>query len=123
MRAFLSLSLVVLAALAAPAYAGALRECMQGCRVVQGGCVEDVQEAYATAKAACEQSGGGRECTKSAKQSRKTADRACRKYTKKTCKPCCKLGGINECRRNEAAVLPAEPQVGGDPVRGRQLLL
>jgi mono/diheme cytochrome c family protein len=103
--------------------AGPLRACMQGCRVLQAGCVEDVQEAYATAKAACEEAGGGRECARDAKQTRKTADRACRKYTKKTCKPCCQTGSINECRRAEGALLPAEPQAGGDPVRGRQLLL
>jgi len=107
---------------AVTARAGALRECMQGCRVVQDGCVEDVQEAYLTARADCEESGGGRECAKGAKQTRKTADRACRK-SKKSCKPCCKLGGINACRRNEGVVLPAEPQESGDPVRGRALLL
>jgi mono/diheme cytochrome c family protein len=117
------LAIVALGALATRARGGPLRECMQGCRVVQTGCVEDVQEAYETARAACEVSGGGRECTKDAKQIRKTADRACRKYTKKTCKPCCKLGGVNACRMGQGAALPAEPQQSGDPVRGRQLLL
>src|SRR5262245_2706416 len=78
---------ILLAWAPAVVHAGALRECTQGCRIVQGGCVEDVQAAYQSARAECETSGGGRDCTRGAKLARKTADRACRKYTKKTCKP------------------------------------
>jgi mono/diheme cytochrome c family protein len=122
-RTALILSILALGAVAATADAGALRECMQGCRVVQGGCVEDAQEAYETARADCDATAEAGKCRKQVKLAKKTAGRACRTYTKRTCKPCCKLGGINECRRNEGAFLPAEPQQSGDPVRGRQLLL
>jgi mono/diheme cytochrome c family protein len=121
----LALLAAVLASLAvAPvARAGARRECTLGCRVVQAGCVDDAALAYANARAACEAAGESRGCTRTAKQLRKTAQRACRRYTKKTCKPCCQLGSINECRRSEGVPLAAEPQSGGDPVRGRALLL
>src|SRR5512144_2972301 len=77
-------SALLICAVATAADAGALRECMQGCRVVQGGCVDDVQAAYSSARAECETTGGGRSCTRDAKLTRKTADHACRKYTKTT---------------------------------------
>jgi mono/diheme cytochrome c family protein len=119
----LLMAVVALAACAGPAHAGARRACSLGCRVVQTGCIEDAKAAYATALADCETSGGGRSCARSAKQAKKTAGRACRRYTKETCKACCKLGGINECRRGQGVPLPAEPQAGGDPTAGRALLL
>jgi Cytochrome c len=39
------------------------------------------------------------------------------------CAPCCTGRGANGCPWTSAAPLPAEPQVNGDPVRGRDLLL
>jgi len=119
------LVLAVLLALPPAAVAAKSPSCRQRCKMLERACAGDAREKFASAKASCRAGGGGdrRTCRSGAKRTRRSELRACRTATRETCRPCCKAGGFAACAREKAAVLVADPQVEGDPVEGRRLLL
>jgi mono/diheme cytochrome c family protein len=123
LRRLLLVAVVLSIGLPAPADADQ-KACRKGCKVLQQGCMEDGKADFTTAQAACPPEGAERKtCRRAAKQTAKQAMKACRTFTRTECKPCCKVGGLDECAKQTAAMLEAEPQEAGDPVEGRRLLL
>ena len=115
-----ALLLLVLSLLpaAAPATAAA-GTCRKSCATLQANCLDAARGVLSTARVAC---AGERPCRREALRAFRGERSTCRK-ARTQCRPCCALGGVNECARRAGAVLPAEPQAAGDPVRGRDLLL
>jgi mono/diheme cytochrome c family protein len=113
--------LVVLLAGGAPAVAApsAAKACRKSCRTLQQNCVVAARAARTAARPVC---AGDRACRQDAAKAFERTVGECR-TARTACAPCCDLGGVNECARRTAVPLAAEPQVGGDPVRGRELLL
>jgi mono/diheme cytochrome c family protein len=106
--------------LATPALAAKVAPgCRKSCTTLQANCLAFARTARATARETCV---GDRPCRRAAARQFRSERAACRK-ARRRCRPCCALGGVNECARREGAVLPAEPQAEGDPARGRALLL
>lgn len=100
------------------------RTCNKGCKVLQKGCLDDGKAVLAAAQAACPTEGAEKKtCRKEAKSAAKATAKACKTFTRTECKPCCKIGGLDECDKQKAVVLAAEDQEQGDPVEGRRLLL
>ncbi len=98
--------------------AAADKVCTKGCKNLQLNCVGAARAALGTERPACTD----KACKRNAAKRFKARSGECR-AARKACKPCCKLGGVNECAEAAGAVIPASPQVGGDPVNGRELLL
>jgi len=99
--------------------------CGRACRRVQRNCTMTVRADFNVASHACETSLSPT-CFADALEARTDAARACRAHRQDTCLPCCEsggIGGINECSRIFAQVVPAAPQAPGDPVAGRDTLL
>lgn len=103
---------------ASAARAAAPASCRKGCATLQTNCMGFARGELAATRDAC----GDRACRRRAARAFRDEKKACGK-ARAACRPCCKDGGVNECARRAGAVLEAEPQVGGDPVRGRELLL
>src|SRR5919201_2224026 len=97
----------------------AKKVCARSCRTLQTNCLGFARAELTAAQAAC---AGDKACRRTARQAFKTDSGECRD-ARKACKPCCKLGGVNECARGQAVAIPAETQEPGDPVRGRDILL
>lgn len=109
---------VVTLALAGASAADAATTCTKSCKTLQKNCLAVAKATLGAERPACTD----KTCKKAAKKRFKASSGACR-ATAKACKPCCKLGGVNECAEQKGAVIAAEPQVAGDPVNGRELLL
>ncbi len=111
----LILSMIAFAATAMAAPAA----CRKSCATLESNCLGYARATLSAARDGCS---GDRSCRRAAARAFRAERSTCRK-ARTRCRPCCKLGGVNECARRAGAVLPAEPQVTGDPVRGRELLL
>jgi mono/diheme cytochrome c family protein len=98
--------------------AAADKVCTKSCKNLQENCVGAARATFGAEKPACTD----KTCKRAAKKRFKTRSVECR-AVRKACKPCCDLGGVNECAEAKGAVIAAQPQVGGDPVHGRELLL
>jgi mono/diheme cytochrome c family protein len=125
-RAVSRLAAIVLVLTLATAHraAAAVPSCKRSCRNLQANCLDFARQTLATAKAACSGSGGTlRACRRAAVGSFRHDRKDCRTLARTTCTPCCKLGAPTECAHQKGVPLPAEPQSGGDPVVGRQILL
>jgi mono/diheme cytochrome c family protein len=103
---------------APPATGASPPGCKKSCATLQGNCLGFARTTLATAREACVD----KACRRAAAREFRTGKKECQR-ARAACRPCCKQGGVNECARSAGAVLPAEPQVGGDPVRGREALL
>ena len=122
-----SLALVLLIALTLAGSSHAApspkRQCLKSCKTLQKNCKVFAKAGRTTAQEACPSAGPERKtCRKAAKQGFKASVRDCR-AARKACRPCCELGGPNECARTEGVQLTAEPQETGDAENGRTLLL
>jgi hypothetical protein len=117
-RPVLLLLVLSLLPAAAPATAAA-GTCRKSCATLQANCLDAARGVLSDARVAC---AGERPCRREALRAFRGERSTCRK-ARAQCRPCCVLGGVNECARRAGAVLPAEPQAAGDPVRGRDLLL
>lgn len=104
--------------LAGTRIAGADASCNKSCKQLQKNCLASAKATLKTERAGC----GDKSCRRAVTKRFNGNSAECR-AARKACKPCCKLGGVNECDEQKGAVLAAEPQAGGDPVRGRELLL
>lgn len=92
-----------------PAWADAAsKACRQQCLTARDACLDGAQAALTN--------GGSKPAFKAM-----AAD--CRMLARAVCLPCCAGHGSNGCPWTSAAALPSEPQVSGDPVRGREILL
>jgi mono/diheme cytochrome c family protein len=97
--------------------------CARSCRTLQTNCLGFAKAERDAAQAACvTDPNGAKVCRRAARQGFKSDAAACR-AARAGCKPCCKLGGVNECARGAAVAIPASPQATGDPVSGRDTLL
>src|SRR5262245_46433130 len=99
--------------------AAATGTCRKSCATLQANCLDVARGVLSSARAAC---AGERTCRRAALRAFRGERVTCRK-ARTRCRPCCALGGVNECARRAGAVLPAEPQSGGGPGHGRELLL
>jgi mono/diheme cytochrome c family protein len=116
-----SFPLLLVLLLSAPAAAVRMpAACTKSCATLQANCLGFARAGLTAMRAGC--AAGDRACRRAAGRQFHGARATCRKARSK-CRPCCKLGGPNECARRTGAELPAEPQVAGDPARGRELLL
>src|SRR5262245_17628482 len=104
---------------AATPVAAATGTCRKSCATLQTNCLDAARGVLSGARDACSRE---RTCRRAALRAFRGERATCRK-ARTRCRPCCALGGVNECARRAGAALPAEPQAGGDPVRGRELLL
>src|SRR5262245_10234388 len=104
---------------AATPVAAATGTCRKSCATLQANCLEAARGVLSSARDACSRE---RTCRRAALRAFRGERATCRK-ARTRCRPCCALGGVNECARRAGAALPAEPQAGGDPVRGRDLML
>jgi mono/diheme cytochrome c family protein len=93
--------------------------CKRSCRVLKSNCIAFARDALVTTRAACT----GRACRHTATVAFKGDVKTCKADTRSKCRTCCPLGSLNGCPLSAGVALPAEPQVTGDPVNGRQLLL
>src|SRR6185369_1463557 len=108
----LALTLTVTSADAAPA------SCRKSCTTLQANCLGFARAELTTTRKSCTD----RACKRLATRDFRGSKKECRK-ARAGCRPCCKLGGVNECARLAGKFLEAEPQIAGDPVNGRELLL
>jgi hypothetical protein len=120
-------SLVLALSIAAVATADAApnpkRQCLKSCKTLQKNCKAFAKAERTVAQGECPTERSERRiCRKTAKQTFKASVRACR-AARKACRPCCDLGGPNECARTHGVQLTAEPQEVGDAANGRALLL
>lgn len=99
------------------------RACPRSCRTRERACVGAAQAELAAARPPCKASDETRACLADARRRLRRASVACRDFTRRTCKPSCRRGGVNAWAQERAVPLPAEPQAAGDPLRGRDLLL
>jgi len=113
----LSLLLLLLSAVAV--HAGA--SCPRSCATLQRNCLAFARAALAQARPACT-GDAARACRQTARHAFKDDAAACR-HAAAACRPCCRLGGVNECARQRGVPLAEGPQQVGDPVHGRELLL
>jgi hypothetical protein len=111
--------LLLAAADLAGAASSAVKACRKSCGTLRENCLVAAKAARSAARPAC---AGDRACKRDAAKRYKRSLGECR-TARSACLPCCKLGGPNECARRTGVALAAEPQVGGDPIRGRELLL
>jgi mono/diheme cytochrome c family protein len=120
-------SLVLALSIAAVATADAApnpkRQCLKSCKTLQKNCKAFAKAERTVAQGECPTERSERRiCRKTAKQTFKASVRECR-AARKACRPCCDLGGPNECARTHGVQLTAEPQEVGDAANGRALLL
>jgi mono/diheme cytochrome c family protein len=111
--------LVALPLLAASTATAAPKDCRKSCATLRSNCLGFARTALGVARESCT---GDRACRRAAARTFRGERSACAK-ARAACRPCCKLGGVNECARQKGRVLQPEPQVEGDPVLGRELLL
>ncbi len=112
-------ALLLLVALPALVAAAPPPGCLRSCATLQKNCLGFARTARAAAREACT---GDRSCRRDAARALGAARTECRR-ARAGCRPCCRLGGVNECARRAGVPLPAEPQVDGDAALGRDLLL
>ncbi len=96
--------------------------CNQDCARLQATCIDSAKAQLVTGKNDCT-GDDRRKCRKTTRGTFKRSMRDCRTARRKTCRPTCALGGINEAAKQQGRELPKEDQVIGDPVAGRELLL
>jgi hypothetical protein len=110
--------LVVALLLAGASAADAASTCKKSCKNLLTNCIAAAKTTLDAEQPACTD----KACKRAAKKRFRASSGECR-GARKPCKDCCKLGGVNKCAEQKGVVLGAEPQVGGDPVNGRELLL
>lgn len=104
--------------------AGDAASCRKACGTDRAACIDAARTTMTAAATACDTAGGNpRTCRATNQRAFKGAARECRAFARATCAPCCAGDGANGCPWRHGATIPAEPQVGGDPLRGRDLLL
>ncbi len=96
----------------------AASSCKKSCKNLVSNCTAPLRAAAKNELGACTD----KRCARAVKKSIRNRFKDCR-AARKPCKGCCKLGGVNKCAEQKGVALAAEPQVGGDPVNGRELLL
>ncbi|HJQ83155.1 MAG TPA: hypothetical protein VKA21_03705 [Candidatus Binatia bacterium] len=116
-------ALALLTALAATADAK-LPSCRRACRNLQTNCIDVAHEALTAERDGCAADAAtARTCRRTARGTFRKARTACGGLVRRSCRPCCKLGGPNECAKSAGFALGAEPQEQGDAPRGRDILL
>src|SRR5262245_894878 len=111
--------LVALPLLAAGTATAAPKDCRKSCTTLRSNCLGFARAALGVARESCTGARAGRRAAaRTCRGERSTCAKA-----RAACRPCCKLGGVNECARQAGRMLQREPQVEGDPVVGRELLL
>jgi mono/diheme cytochrome c family protein len=117
-------ALIAAVLVTAPDVAAGRKSCRRGCATFQRGCVKLARAKLGTERPTCAgDASARRSCRKAAKKRFRAKERDCKRFAKRSCKPCCREGAAGSCAPAAGYPLPAEPQEGGDPVVGRELLL